>query len=261
MFAQIPTLPKPLLLGAGAVCLLVGVVLILWGRSHGRIMLALLMAGGGAACGPMITQWLPFGSVWPVSLAAAAFAGALGFALATIVWAILLGGGGAIAALIALAILTTGLEKPVWGYEQTEDWWVSCANMGDYLRSWLWALWCHSPAAVAACAGVPAAIGLGVGMFFPKAIVIVASSVLGAAKMVAGSALLVWAIQGEWAAAWAKHLYIPAAVVGVLALLGGIFQTRAHLRAVPKTIAEADLNGRSGDKPPTRGGDGAGDRA
>lgn len=261
MFAQIPTLPKPLLLGAGAVCLFVGVVLILWGRSRGRIMLALLLAAGGAACGPMIVRWLPFGSVWPVSLAAAAFAGALGFALARMVWAVLLGGAGAIAALVALAVLTTGLEKPGWGYEQTEDWWVLCANMGDHLWLWLWALWCHSPVAVVACAGVPAAIGLALGMFFPKAMVIVASSVLGAAKMVAGSALLVWAIQGEWAAAWAKHLYLPAAVVGALAILGGIVQTRAHFRAVPKTIAEADLNERSGDRPPTRGGDGAGDRA
>ena len=261
MFAQIPTLPKPLLLGAGAACLFVGVVLILWGRSRGRIMLALLLAGGGAACGPIIVRWLPFGSVWPVSLAAAAFAGALGFALARMVWAILLGGGGAIAALVALAVLTTDLEKPGWGYEQTEDWWVLCANMGDYLRLWLWALWCHSPAAVVACAGVPAAIGLGLGMFFPKAIVIVASSVLGAAKMVAGSALLVWAIRDEWAAAWAEHLYLPAAVAGALALLGGLVQTRAHFRAVPKTIAEADLSERSGEKPPARGGDDARDRA
>ena len=261
MLAQLPALPKPLLLGAGAVCLLVGAVLILWGRSRGRVILALLMAGGGAACGPMLVQWLPFRSVWPVSLAAAAFAGALGFALARVIWGALLGAGGAIAALVALAVLTTGLEGPTWDYEQTGDWWIVCANTGEYLWLWLWALWCHRPAAVVACAGVPGAIGLVLGMFFPKAIVIIASSILGAAKVVAGSALLVWAIQGEWVAAWAKHLYLPGAGVGALALLGGIIQTRAHLRAVPKTISEAGLSERSGDGPPSRGEDDAGDGA
>lgn len=266
MLAQIPSPPTPstaLLLSAGVMCLFVGLVLALWGRSRGRIMLALLLAAGGAACGPLIVRWLPFGAVWPVSVAAAAFAGVLGFLLAKMVWAILLGAGGAIAALVVLAALTAGSlgEKPVWEYEQAEHWWGWCAHTADYMLSWLPALWQHSPAAVAGCAAVPAVIGVALGMFFPQAMVILASSLLGATKMVAGAMLLVWAMRDEWAAAWAQNLYLPAAVGAVAAVLGGIVQTQAHVRAIPKTIAEARLTERPDEKLASRAREDAKDRA
>lgn len=234
MFAQIPPPPTPansLLLLAGAMCLVFAAVALLWGRSKGRILMGLVVAAVGAASSPLIARLLGLGTLWPVTLSAAVTGGIMGFLLARLLWAAALGLAVSVAALYAYAALNIdAVEPPAW-HGVDAGWPEWSAGVGQYLLEWLAVLWQHSPAYLAACAGAPVVAAAVLGMLLPRVMTAVASSIFGAAGAVAGAGLLVWALRDDWAAAWAYRIHLPAGAVGVLAMGGLVYQTRAHFKA------------------------------
>jgi len=245
---QIPIPPPPmpltsLLASAAGVGVFVGSVLMLWGRSVGRVLLALVVAAAGALSAPHLSRFLNVRAAWAITLGAAAIAGVIGFLLARVLWAVLLGGFCAAAGLAVLCILSApGIaEKPEWIAAEGADLATWCREGCDYAWRWTGALWQHNRTGVVACTGVPVVIAGVLVIFWPKGLVILASSVLGAAGAVFGTGLGVWAFQPAWAAGWIQRYYIPPAAAGVLALTGLIVQIRSHvLEASRRREAKAE---------------------
>ena len=246
MLAEIPPPPPHnTVLMAAAACVLVGVALLLWGRSLGRVLLTMIAGGTAAACARLIALYSPAevisNNIWVIGLGAALIVGFLAYVLSRLIWAVALGVLLGAAALGVVAWLNAGaiVDKPVWDDHQLAGFAGWCVCLSDYLSRWALSLWEHNAtiATVAGCGPLLAAIA--VGIFLPRTAVILTSSFIGAASVVGGVALSVWARQPAWMTAWFKHAYIPIAAAGVLAVVGLFIQTGGELASAAQA-AEPD---------------------
>lgn len=243
MLADIPPPPAPpqqVLLGAAVACMATGLLLVLWGRSVGRILLPLAAAAGAAAVSVLAAPHIPYGNVWVIGLAAAGTAGFLVFVLIRVVWSLALGVLVAAALLALLARLCPGLtaDPPAWQDSElggTAGWLVS---FGNYLCGWIWSLWRGDAAAVALCGAVPVLAAVALGIFLPRAATIMGSSLLGAVGLVGGVGLIWWARSPGWLDAWTRQAWLPVAAVGLLALTGLILQSRTELQKAAQARSE-----------------------
>jgi len=229
----LPPAPSPYLLAVLAgLCILGGAVLLLWGRSNGRVLLTFIAAGVGAACAQPIVHHTAYKNVWVVGLAGALTAGLVVFVLARLIWAALLGALLAAASLAVTGWVSPGAVAvpPAWADSPTAYFSTWCLSLVGYGGRWLRCMGQESALALMLAGGVPALIGIGLGLFWPEAMLILVTSLLGAAALVTGVALGVWAGAPQWLVGWGTHMYIPAAAAGLLALIGLAVQTRAALR-------------------------------
>ncbi len=248
MLAQIPPpeLDTVVLLGAGAVCVIFAAAALLWGRTKGRLLMAVLLIGAGAACTPLIVKILPLKTTWVIALCAGFTGGVIGFALARVLWAVALGATLAIVAVSIFAVVNAGAvaNTPAWRGE-TGDIQLWASGAWRYVRDWMSSLWGLNQLAVAACAAGPIVLAVVGWALLPRATVIVASSVLGAVALVGGAALFVWAGSAEWAARWIQQFQLTGAAAGVFALGGVIVQTRGHIKDRPRESEEGESQGAS----------------
>jgi hypothetical protein len=251
MPAGIPAPPLPAtsaLWGAGLGAILIGLVLLLSGRKSGKVILALALAGVAAACGPLVAQHISYQNVIVVSVVSAALGGLVCYFLAPVLWTLILGAALGVAGLVTFALLNDGgaAQPAAWPDRPAGDLaaWTLC--LGEYLLSWLNGLWGYNPLAVALVVGAPVGIGLAVGAFYPQAMYVLVTSLLGGLLAVAGAGACAWGTRPEWAAQWTANLHLPAAAAGGLALFGLILQGRTVMqeRAKKKPKKEPSAEGK-----------------
>jgi hypothetical protein len=256
MLANIPPPPaQNAALMTAAACVFIGVGLVLWGRSLGRILLAVVAAGIAAACSPVIALHMSYENIWIVGVAAAALAGGLAFVLARLIWAVALGAALSTLALGVFASLAAAkvAYKPLWEDYQLVTFGGWCVCLADYLGRWVRTLWAHNATITALAAAVPVFAALAIWAALPKTTVIVTSSLIGAAGVIGGVALSVWSRRPEWMVVWAKHAYVPVAAAGMLAAVGLFVQARTELQIAAET-EEAEPGQQTGqDRQPVPG--------
>lgn len=232
--------PPPLALDSaqaaawGAGGLVVGVLLLLWGRKLHRVFLGL---GAGAAGASFAGEWATqlSGLDWRLAYAiAAGTAGILGVVMARIVWPVLAGAlfAGA-AGVTVLACFQPSLPA---------DLKAATAPAGGDLVAWSAAAYVCASAAVQAVWRDHMAVLLGamcpaglvplvIGLFRPRLATIFMTALVGSLSMICGPLVAAQRFWPElWASAWANP-HVPAIVAGVMLLIGLLFQYRLAIAA------------------------------
>jgi hypothetical protein len=241
----IPTPPMPqfppdvaplIIYGSCAAAAVVALVLLLWGRTLGRVVLALAAAGVGVLMGAPVAGLLDAPKmVMPCQVALGLTSCALALVLARVVWALVAAG---IFEALATALI-------IWHYLGTMEKGAPDFKLpaGADAVAWLAALGKFSldgfEAVREANFGtlmiitVPAGLlPLLISLIRPKGAAIFSSALLGGVLMTA--ALWLAAIQirpSLWPEDWWRFL-IPAGVAAVLAVIGWVYQTHGHLAAL-----------------------------
>jgi hypothetical protein len=227
----VPELETAVAAAAAGSALLLGVLMLLWGRRLHRGFLALCGAGAGFALG----HWggRPLGMNPALSgLVAAVTVGILAPILARVVWALALG---AIVA-AAGAIVAVFLYLPTVATQPTATT-IPASDIVAYADGWgrfAWdgviALWQGSPAVVVG-AGAAGLLFLAAGLFLPRATVVLMSALVGT-LLLAGAAAVAGArfAPAWWTEAWGRPA-LSGAVAGGVLLVGAVWQTVGALRA------------------------------
>jgi Na+/proline symporter len=152
-------------------------------------------------------------------------------------------------------------QAPQWNPQPPVVWTAWLADGWAFLRDWGLTLWRLTRTTLVLVGGTPLLWGLVLGLFWPRAACIVASSVLGAAAVVSGAGLLVWAYRPDWAQEWALRFHLPLAAGAVLAAVGLSLQARWQARKDRQAKAEELDKGKAREKgEPASGASGREDR-
>lgn len=247
LIIQPPPLPELSALGAvaaSAAGILLSVMLVLWGRTVGKIILTLLAAAGGTAGGAAVAEHFAF-NIWAGRCAGAFAGGIIGYLLCALIWAVVVSLA-ALAGAAVLLIFSTWREMqqqiqdfqpaaPVEGTPYLQALGQYLGQAWQYARTLLEPAWRNHSYMVIALCGALWLIPLLVGLLRPRLMSIFASSLLGAVTMVAICAgLIAWIWPGfplKDAAAW--YLALGASLV---AFVWGItWQYRGAFRAEQKS--------------------------
>lgn len=243
-----PAPPQHMLIGVAVACSLAGALLLLWARSLGRMLLAMIAAGVAATVSLLAVPHIAYTKVWLVGLSAAGAGGLIAFVFARFIWTLALGVFLAAAALGTLGWLSPPAmaDLPAWQNDQPVTLGGWCVLLTDHLFRRLWRLWQHNATAFALAAGVPLLAVAAVGVLLPKITEIITSSLLAAAGLVGGVGLFVWAGRPEWLSAWVRHIHVPVMAAGLLALIGVGIQARIELRRSAEAPEENGPGSRTG---------------
>jgi len=230
------TLGTTWLVGAIAAGVLVGLVMLLWGRLFHRALLVLLAAGVGLALGGRFGPQIAV-SAWLAQLASAVTLGVLALVLARLAWSVLAGLHTSVMAVVVVAVWVLGVSlaatQPATG-----------TGPAEYLRTVqqdaraLWANHALAANLTAILAGLSGAVAA---FLLPRATVICMTSVLGAALLLTAGGLIV----ATWfpdllADPLASNRTVLAGLIGGVLLLGLLFQMIGEIRARRKAAARAD---------------------
>ena len=232
--ADAPTLDIPLaaVAAAGGACLLLGAVLVVWGRKAARVVLMLVGAGAGVGGALTVLPHIPYKNAWVVG-AAGGFTGAVVvFLVARLIWALVLAGTGFLAGAGGVIWLVGDAvdHAPTWSEYTWTNGLELCRCVVEYAWRWLSATWAYSPVALVLAAGLPALAAIVLAVWVREVMLIVVTGVVGALAMVCGAGVLAWLIRPEWAGNWLERVHVPLAAAGVLALGGIVVQVHALLR-------------------------------
>ncbi len=246
---SLPPMPsQAAVAGVASVCLIVGALLNLRGRTLARIVLPLIGAALGAAAAPWIVRHIPFKNVWVVGTVAALTMGVVVFIISRPFWAILLGAGLGIAGLVILVRTGAPLEgAPSWPAEAPADFAAWCAAAGGWLAGWVKALFRERLAAAVLVTGLPLVAVTVLELFIRRSVQMVSTAIVGAMLVVGGALGLAWGAKVEWVEAVLDRPIIPLIAVGVLAALGMALQiigeSRARVRAAEEEEEEQEESG------------------
>jgi len=239
-----PKASAVLVYGLGASALLLGVLLILWGKPLSRVVLLLAGAGVGIAMGPTVAGWTQL-EVLYCRIGCGVLVAALGAGLAPVVWAVLAGGlfaaGAAAGVLLAFyPNVPDSAAKALQNhaYEPILEW------LG-WLGQFLWQ--CVQLAATGHEAVFFPAVGLA--MVAPIVVFVLRmrlgtifmTSLLGAAAAVAGVLTIVMQAEIVSVDGFTRLYYIPCATAGALLAAGMAIQYRRTARA-KRDKAEGDAD-------------------
>ena len=230
-------------------CLLLGVVLLLWGRILGRAYLGLC----GAAVGVGVGGWLRAGvSRHPAAIcvAGAAAIGILCMILARLVWGLLAGMlfGAATFAFLAAHYSPKVPEKMLPAFAPAAEIVQAYQEAGQaFLVKWMEILWNQSSVVLAGGLFLSVGIPLLICLIRPRLGTIFMTSLIGAAKIVFAAILVVALLLRSWLPNVQRVWYVPGAVAGVLLVFGMVFQ---YVRAFAAEKAGKD---REAEPPPKKG--------
>lgn len=220
--------------------LIAGGILLLWGRTVGRAALMLAAAAGAFCWAWDYVQTHPDYSM-AVKFAATAGAAIAALVMARLIWALLAAASfSLLAGSLVLRQGFSGLWNDVW--PQVESLLANQSTLpqaqADLQKSFatfdqpLSLLWIVT--------GVVSVLTLVAGLLRPRLMVILMTSLLGAAAMVTGMVALATQVKPTtWNAAW-LHPWIPLSLVSVGAALGMIYQYRSASAAEKKAKQAAD---------------------
>lgn len=227
-----------------------GVVLLLWGRTVGRAVLG-LACGAVAAflAGGVIAAKFSFPLI-PTQISVGISALVLGALLARGLWALLAGALLAAGALCGLwALVMSRSDVPVFPPDAyTLEAWLRA--VGALLGGMAQAMW-DKQLLYLMLTGIPAAlIAIIVCLLYPRAAVIAVTAILGGLLMTFGAGTFVVKLRSTLWESAADHPAVPGGVALLLALIGIVFQVRAEKAAKKKAKDKAKPPG--GDKAPKK---------
>ena len=241
-----------LLVLAGCICVLLGLLLVLVGRHVARVVAALAAAAAGAAAAPLIAQAVGFRNVWVVGLAALVSGGLFGFILARFLWAALPGLALGFAVLAICPGPPGAASRPAGDDHgpQADGLRAAPAASVTAVADWAMALGRRRTVLVVAALLLPVALCVGLELFFPRSVMIFATASAGAVLTVGGARLLARAARWEQLKAWAGRPVVLGAAVGGLALVGVVWQYSRQSREVRRREAAATEGGEGGEAAP-----------
>jgi hypothetical protein len=230
-----------------------GAVLLLWGRKVHRAVAGLGAAGGGVVLGAPVAHQMTGLDLLVAQVIAGGTLGLVGAVAARIVWAVLAGAifataaGGAV--LLAYpACWPASPEVPAAG-ASIYAWAVAASNV---VRSALASVW-NEHQGMLLLATCPAGLApLVVALFRPRLAAVFVTTLLGSACMVVGGLIVAGKFSlNLWVSAWANP-HVPAIVAAALLVIGLIFQFRAAKAADGKKDAKGGPG--KGETPQPDGG-------
>ncbi len=242
MLANVPPPPAPSSVALTAVavgCLLVSAALLLWGRSAGRGLLALMVAAVAAAASQLLTPYFSETRAWIIGTAGGVTGFFVGLLLARVIWAVILAALVSAAGLVVVGFMLAGAvaQPPAWGEGELVTLAAWSVHFLGYLSSWVWALLQHNWLAVAAGGGAPLVAAVAAGVFLPRTVTVLCSCLIGAAGIVSAVAMILWAYSPALLEGWGRQIYLPLIVAGALAVGGLYLQGRVELRKAAQARA------------------------
>lgn len=219
-----------------ATCLVVGILLVVWGRLLGRGLLCLAGAAAGLAVGSALARHFGWHPTTP-RMVSVMVLGLTGLALARLIWALLAGSIAAVAAGIILLGRLPAQDVPAFDRSsETLAGWVNAAL--HLLTDGVSALWVWNPAVTAGVLGLAACLPLVAMLVFGRGGRILMTSVVGAAAVMAGPIIAASRLQAGVIAWIIQNWWLLPAVFGPLAAFGMVVQYRAEIRAQRADDAE-----------------------
>ena len=241
----IPSPPPPELSwaaagGISAACIILGFLLLLWGRNLHRAFLTLVGAAGGLALAGPVAQ--RFGLNTTIAQVVAIFTLAiLGLACAKIIWVLLAGGLLAFSASVVVLVrylpaLSEDARPAFEAAGATLAAWLD--GVWNFFSACLETVWKAQPTLLIFAATVGGGLAILIGLLRGRVVTIFMSALAGAAAIIAGGMILCGQVSFKlWQGAWERY-YLPAGLVAVLLLIGLVFQYRGAL-AADRAAAEA----------------------
>ena len=248
---QIASDASAYVLGVGG--LVMGTLLMLWGRHVGRAVVMAVLASVGWWIGK---NYAPQFNFDPRLLPLGGTAGGaiVGLVLGRAAWALLAavvcGACGAAAVLawfwpeVNIAPLTGG-DYSMPDYSILEY----AVGMGGLLERAFWNLWPSHMQALLVTACVPTAVALLAGLFWPRLVQILMTSLVGALAAVAGLALVLSGVRPDIGDVLWQYWPLPVGLAGVLAMLGAMWQARCTLLDDKKKAQEKAQTDKFAEQP------------
>lgn len=238
-----PQLDNASAYGGAALALVVGTVLLLWGRKISRLFMMLLGVTGGVLLADPLMERLPSMAQNPglFKLVCVVILAALGVVAAPAIWSLLAGVIGVVAACSALVVgylLHSDTPVTVEACESFEHW---GRLMWEVARE-SWDKMCQQQGTEILLVILPSGlVPLMIGMWRRQLITILMTSLVGAVAIVGGVWLgLVQCAPKLWPRMW-NQFWLPIALVGLLFAVGVIFQyVRARAARKKKRAREED---------------------
>lgn len=227
-----PNLSPAVAYAGAALAVMMGLVLLVWGRLAHRGFLVLLAAGLGLLTGRWLAPVIGVRALLAELVVGVSF-GLLAAALARAVWAVLI--GALAAALAAAAVVIYYLSPGGWAVPTSQ---AAIAGLGTYgesvaaaVQQWVLSAWQAQGTVLTAATCAAGLVFLAVGMFLPRAVAVFMSCLVGALLLAAGLAVAAAQVRPEWwTAAW-RHLRVWSLVAAGVVLLGIVIQTVGAVRA------------------------------
>jgi len=242
----------PVAYGAAGGCLLVGLAILLWGRTYARALMCIAGIAGGLALAAPVSRWL---EVHPtvVRVIGMVTLGLVGLVLARLIWALLAGALFGFAAECILLGRMSPDQRPTfeaWSGGSLAGW---AGGLGEFSLDTFVALWNDSEVMVLVVVGCAFVVPLILALLRDRLARIFMTSLLGAAAAVLGPILAAAQLsESLWGGIW-THWYVPAAVAAALMVFGFIHQYRGAMRADrSRDDREAEPPDTAGAEPPSK---------
>ncbi len=215
---------------AGAAAL-IGVALLVWGRLAHRGFLVLLAAGLGLLAGRWAAGVIHVHVLLAELVVAVSF-GLLAVVLARLVWAILLGGVGAVVAAGVVALHRLPADAaPATRQAATADFGAYLETLTEALHEWAVSAWAADGVTLTVAACLAGMALLVAGFCLPRVAAVFMSCLVGTLLLAGASALVAAQVrEAWWTAAWQNPRPCAAAAGGVM-LLGMLVQAVGAVRA------------------------------
>jgi len=240
-----------------AACIILGAVLVLWGRLLGRAVMTFVGAGAGFLLAAPLTQRLS--TPFSITLVAIVFTlSIMGLVTARALWALVAGSLGAGAGLIVLlcrggnmlsATTRPALDSALPPFKA----WVVASS--QYAWTSAEVLWKSGTPQVLVVVGCAALVPLVLAMVWPRAALIVLTSLVGAMVMASGLGLAAAGFGGDLWKAALSHWGVMSCVAGILTLIGVVFQCRGARAASRAKSEESPADQEKGKTKPARAAD------
>lgn len=227
-----PGLSWPVLPAIAAASIVVGAVLLLWGRRVDRCLLAVVGAGAAVALAGPLARWagIPLPAV---RISSAVTLAILCFILTRLAWALLAAGTSALVAvwLICGHVLAGSTEGGPTFAADVADGQGYYLALGHFTLACIEFAWDRAPVLLAIAGGLAAAAPLLICLVRPRLGRIFMTSLIGACGVVAGTAAVVALSDPTWAPAVRRSWLAMSVVAGALTVLGLLYQYRGALAA------------------------------
>ena len=204
----------------------------MWGRRVDRCLLAALGAGAAVVLAGPLAKWAGI-PLLAVRISAAVTLAILCFILTRLVWILLATGTSALAAvwLICWHVLTRSPEGSPTFPANAAGWQGYYRALEYFARAYLEFAWDRAPVLLVIAGAFAVGAPLLIGLAKPRLARIFMTSLVGACSVVAGAGAVVALSHPVWAPA-VRRLWLALSIaVGVLTVLGFLYQYRGALAA------------------------------
>jgi hypothetical protein len=219
--------PQPeVLYAVGAVAMAVGLVLLLWGHKVNKVVLAMVGAASAASTAPALSNLVGYANVMVIAIIVAVFAGVATYFLSRILWTAMLGGMLALIAVSVILYINLGNlpAYPVWKGGSAaflDNWaWILWGHVCD----WASVLWDYNALAVGGSLVAPLIMGVVIGIFWPRIMLALVTSLTGGAAIVLGASAIAWGAGKQAVETWINNAHVRGLVACGIALVGLVIQ-------------------------------------